>query len=210
MSPEHLHRLDVVCPPPWRQPDPFLALSWAIVEQKIEFVRAVDIQRRIVHRLGRRDEATGLWWPPDAATLAATSPALLQSMDLDAARSATLVRAAREVAAGRIDLDPAGDHEAAWRRLRAIPGIGSWTIEMTALVGQGRHDQLPAGDLGFLKLVGKLKTGNPQARATEQEVRDFFAPYAPWTALAALMARGPVRLGLRSPRLRRPRQAAAA
>jgi 3-methyladenine DNA glycosylase/8-oxoguanine DNA glycosylase len=194
---------------PWRHPDPFLALAWAIIEQKIEFVRAVDIQRRIVFRLGRRDADTGLWWPPDAAALARVSPAWLQGMDLDFARAATLVRAAREVAAGRIDLDPAADHEAAWRRLRAIRGIGAWTVEMTALTGQGRNDQLPAADVGFLKLVGRLKTGNPKARATEQEVRDFFAPYAPWTALAALLARGPVRLGLRSPGLR-PRQAAAA
>ena len=47
------------------------------------------------------------------------------------------------------------EHEPGWRRLRAIPGIGSWTVEMLALRGQGRHDQLPAGDLGLLKLVGR-------------------------------------------------------
>jgi 3-methyladenine DNA glycosylase/8-oxoguanine DNA glycosylase len=183
---------------PPRQPDPFLALAWAITEQKIEFARAVEIQRRLIFRLGRRCEETGLWWSPGPAELARTAPALLQSMDLAAARSVTLVRAAREVAAGRIDLDPGADHEVAWRRLRAIRGIGAWTVEMTALVGQGRNDQLPAGDLGFLKLVGRLKTGNPRAFATEDEVRAFFAPYAPWTALAALLARGPLRLGIRS------------
>jgi DNA-3-methyladenine glycosylase II len=183
---------------PPRQPDPFLALAWAITEQKIEFARAVDIQRRMIFRLGRRCEETGLWWPPGAAELASAPPALLQSMDLAAARAATLVRAAREVAAGRIDLDPGADHEAAWRRLHAIRGIGSWTVEMTALVGQGRNDQLPAGDLGFLKLVGRLKTGNPRAFATEDEVREFFAPYAPYAALAALLARGPLRRGIRS------------
>ena len=59
---------------------------------------------------------------------------------------------------------------------------------MLALHGQGRHDLLPAGDLGLLKLVGRLQTGNPHARATEDEVRAFFAPYEGWAGLAAMHA----------------------
>src|SRR3954452_1513542 len=49
---------------PWlrviRRPDPFEALAWAITEQLIDFARAVEIQRRIVYRLGRRCPVTGL------------------------------------------------------------------------------------------------------------------------------------------------------
>ena len=57
---------------------------------------------------------------------------------------------------------------------------------MLALHGQGRHDQLPAGDLGLLKLVGRLLSGgDPPARAQEHEVREFFAPYGEWAGLAA-------------------------
>jgi 3-methyladenine DNA glycosylase/8-oxoguanine DNA glycosylase len=91
------------------------------------------------------------------------------------------------VARGRVDLH-AAEHERGWRRLRAIPGIGAWTIEMLALHGQGRYDQLPAGDLGFLKLVGYLRTGNPFVRAEEGEVREFFAPYGEWAGLAGAHA----------------------
>jgi len=166
-----------------RRPDPFEALAWAICEQLIEFERAAAIQRRIVFRLGRRCERTGLRDLPTPATLAGTAPALLQSMDLSAGRAIALRRAAREVAAGRADLG-APDHERAWRRLRAIPGIGSWTIEMLALYGQGRYDQLPAGDLGYLRVVGRMATGNPRARVSEDEVRAFFAPYEGWAGLA--------------------------
>jgi 3-methyladenine DNA glycosylase/8-oxoguanine DNA glycosylase len=176
---------------PWlrvsRQPDPFEALAWAITEQLIDFPRAIEIQRRIVYRLGRRCTATGLRDLPAAATLAGTAPALLQSFDLSAGRSLALRRAAREVATGRADLR-ADDHERAWRRLRAIPGIGRWTIEMLALHGQGRLDQVPAGDLNLIKLVGRLQTGSPHARATEEEVRAFFAPYDGWGGLAAAHA----------------------
>jgi len=166
-----------------RRPEPFEALAWAICEQLIEFERAAAIQRRIVFRLGRRCARTGLRDLPAAATLAGTAPALLQSLDLSAGRAIALRRAAREVAAGRADLS-GPDHERGWRRLRSIPGIGSWTIEMLALYGQGRYDQLPAGDLGYLRVVGRIATGDPGARVTEEEVRAFFARYEGWAGLA--------------------------
>jgi 3-methyladenine DNA glycosylase/8-oxoguanine DNA glycosylase len=176
-----------------RRPEPFEALAWSICEQLIEFDRAAAIQRRLVWRLGGRwegwdGESNGgvcLRDVPSAAALATVSPACLQSLDLGGARARTLVRAAREVARGRIDLHDA-DHERGWRRLRAIPGIGSWTVEMLALYGQGHHDQIPAGDLGLLKLVGRhLSGGDPRARALEHEVREFFRPYGEWAGLAA-------------------------
>jgi 3-methyladenine DNA glycosylase/8-oxoguanine DNA glycosylase len=83
------------------------------------------------------------------------------------------------------------DHELAWRRLRALPGVGSWTVEMLALCGHGRYDQLPAGDLGLLKLVGaELSGGDPHAFAQESQVRAFFAPYGAWAGLAAAHTSG--------------------
>jgi len=122
---------------------------------------------------------------PSPRTLAGVAPAHLESFDLAGSRARLLVRVAREVASGRLDLhDP--DHERGWGRLRAIPGIGPWTVEMLALKGQGRHDQLPAGDLGLLKLVGRrLSGGDPRAIAGEEDVRSFFAPYGRWCGLAA-------------------------
>jgi 3-methyladenine DNA glycosylase/8-oxoguanine DNA glycosylase len=170
------------------RPDPFEALTWAVCEQLIEYERAAAIERRITYRLGRRCRLTGLADSPEAAMLAQQAPALLASFDLSQARALTLVRAAREVAAGRVDLDDP-DHERGWRRLRQIRGIGSWTVQMLALTGQGRLDQLPAGDLGYIKLVGRLRGGgDPRARATEEEVERLFAPYAPWAGLAGLHA----------------------
>jgi 3-methyladenine DNA glycosylase/8-oxoguanine DNA glycosylase len=173
---------------PWlrarRRPEPFEALVWAITEQLIEGERAAAIQRRIVGRWGARCATSGLRDPPGPATIAGLAPAELQRCDLAAGRSVALVRCAREVASGRADLH-SPDHERAWARLRAIPGIGAWTIEMLALHGQGRYDQIPAGDLGFLKAVGRrLGGGDPRARATEDDVRAFFAPYDGWAGLA--------------------------
>jgi len=176
---------------PWlrvmRRPEPFEALAWAICEQLIEYERAAAIQRRVVRRLGRRwvdDSGDVLHDLPTPDALAATAPAVLQSMDLGGSRARALVRAAREVARGRVDLH-SSEHERTWLRLRAIPGIGSWTTEMLALAGQGRNDQVPAGDVGLLKLVGRIRSGgDPYARASESEVRAFFAPYEEWSGLA--------------------------
>jgi 3-methyladenine DNA glycosylase/8-oxoguanine DNA glycosylase len=172
-----------------RRPLPFEALAWAITEQLIEFERAAAIQRRIVWRLGRRCPAgSGLRDVPSAAALAAQAPALLCSFDLAPKRALALRCCAQEVANGRVDLH-AADLHAGWRRLRRIPEIGSWTLSVLALLGQGRYDALPAGDLAYLKLVGRVQRGgDPHARATEQQVRDLFAPYGEWAGLAAAYA----------------------
>jgi 3-methyladenine DNA glycosylase/8-oxoguanine DNA glycosylase len=168
---------------PWRSPEPYQALAWAVCEQLIESVRAVAIQRRLVWRYGRVSDCATLRDAPSAEVLAGRAPAELQACDLSAGRALALVKASREVARGRADLE---QEEPAWRRLRRIPGIGSWTLEKLAFHGQGRDDQLPAGDLAYVKLVGAL--AGLGRRATEDEVREFFAPYAPYQALAGLYA----------------------
>lgn len=173
---------------PWlrvrRRPLAFEALAWAICEQLIEFSVAGEIEARIVRALGPRCPRTGLRDVPSAAALAGCAPARLESFGLAGRRAIALVRAAREVDRGRIDLD-GPDHETAWRRLLAIPNIGRWTVEMLALHGQGRYDVIPAGDLGYLKLLGRARAGgNPAARADEADVRELFHRFGVWRGLA--------------------------
>ncbi len=174
---------------PMGRPYAFEALTAAITEQLIESGRAAAIQRRIHayfgrHRDGLHDSATAL-------AIAGAPPARLESFDLAGRRAIALRRVARQVAMGRIDLDtpdPAAQ-EHGWRRLRAIPEIGSWTIEMLALTGQYRVDQVPAGDLGFIKLAGRLASGgDPRARGSEDDVRALFARFGEWQGLAAAYA----------------------
>jgi 3-methyladenine DNA glycosylase/8-oxoguanine DNA glycosylase len=169
------------------RPDPFEALLLTVCEQLIEYERAAAIQRRLIARLGRRCRVNGQRDAPTAAVVAAQAPALLASLGLPDGRALALRRAAAEVASGRVDL-LAEDHERGWRRLRAIPGIGAWTVQTLALTGQGRLDQLPAGDLAYLKLVGRLRGGDPRARASEAEVVKTFAPYGEWAGLAGVYA----------------------
>ncbi len=177
------------------RPDPFEALAWAVCEQLIEYERAAAIERRILRRFGSAvpswDGTRTLWLAPDAATVAALSAAELQACDLSAGRARALISAAREIVRGRIDLD-AGDPRDGWRRLRAISGIGAWTVSVLALHGHQHYDALPAGDLAYRKLVGRLlrPQDGPHARAGEDEVAAAFERFAPWRGLAGLHALG--------------------
>jgi len=174
---------------PWyrvrRCPNPWEAFAWAVTEQLIESREAAAIQRRIVRRWG-----AVLSGPPGTRPLAdvpgpelfaSLAPAELAACDLAPKRALALVKAAREVAAGRCDAGDAGGDV----RLRTISEIGPWTMQCLALNGRGELDSLPAGDLAYVKLVGHL--AGLGRRATIAEVEAFYAPYAPYRGLAGAL-----------------------
>jgi DNA-3-methyladenine glycosylase II len=164
---------------PSRRLWPWEALAAAVCGQLIEASRAAVIERRIVGRWGARlgERTEALRDVPPAALIAGRAPAELESMDLSGGRSMALRRIARDVAAGRCDIaGPEGD-----ARLLATPQIGPWTVQCLALFGRGEMDSLPAGDLGYIKLVGRL--AGLGRRATVPEVEEFYAPYEPYRGL---------------------------
>jgi DNA-3-methyladenine glycosylase II len=168
---------------PRRRVWPWEALAAAVVGQLIEAQRAVTIERRIVGRWGPR-LGEGREAPrdvPAAATIAGRAPAELAAMDLAPTRAAALRRVALAVASGRCRLDS----PAAERRLLAIPQIGPWTVQCLGLFGHGDMDSLPAGDLGYIKLVGRL--AGLGRRADVAEVEDFYAPYEPYRGLVGAL-----------------------
>ena len=168
---------------PRRRPEPFEALAWAICEQLIDQERAMDIERRLVRRFGPRSSCGTFRDVPSARVMADSAPAELAACGLAPKRAIAMIKAAREVASGRADL---AKHEPSWRRLGTIPNIGPWTLEKLAYDGQGRDDQLPAGDLAYIKLVGRL--AGLGRRATVEEVREWFAPYEEYAGLAGTYA----------------------
>jgi DNA-3-methyladenine glycosylase II len=182
---------------PRRRPWPWEALSAAVVGQLIEAERAVRIERRIVGRWGPRlGEGRGaLRDVPAAATIAGRAPAELAAMDLAPVRAAALRRVA--ALARRCDLGSA----AADRRLLATPQIGPWTVQCLGLFGRGEMDSLPAGDLAYIKLVGRL--AGLGRRASVAEVEEFYAPYEPYRGLVgALTLAGLYRLVVKGHSLR--------
>lgn len=189
---------------PWLHPSvryrPHEALLWAITEQLIEYVEAARIQRQLTAMIGATCPRTGLRDAPTPQAILGLAPARIESLGLSARRTLLMREVCRLLVRG-LDLD-AADPLPARQRLRAIPGLGAWTLSCLALRGQGDPDATPSGDLGLLKVVGRLMAEgrveapadiDPTARdrrerlplATEQQVHDLIGRYAPWRGYAA-------------------------
>lgn len=174
---------------PWLRPrraaQLWEALAWAITEQLIESTRAAQIQRRIVRRWGTALQIPGardlLRDVPSASTVAGLAPAELAALDLAPKRALAMIAVAREIASGRCDL-ARGDDDA---RLLRISEIGPWTMQCLGLNGRGELDSLPAADLAYLKLVGRL--AGLGRRATIVEVEEFYGPYEPYRGITGLL-----------------------
>ncbi|MFT3865993.1 MAG: hypothetical protein QM729_17135 [Solirubrobacterales bacterium] len=183
---------------PKRRPWPWEALAAAVCGQLIEASRAAVIERRIVGRWGARlGEGRGAMRDvPAAEVIAGRAPAELQSMDLSGGRSVALRKLAIAVSRDHGDIaSPRSD-----ARFLAISEIGPWTIRCLGLYGRGEADSLPAGDLGYIKLVGHL--AGLGRRATVAEVEEFYAPYEPYRGLVgALTLSGLHRMVAEGPRL---------
>jgi DNA-3-methyladenine glycosylase II len=168
---------------PSGRPWPWEALAAAVVGQLIEAQRAALIERRIAGRWGPRlgEGRTALRDVPGPTAIAGRAPAELEAMELVGKRAVALRRLARDVAAGRCRIeDPGGDV-----RLLATPQIGPWTVQCLGLFGRNEFDSLPAGDLGYIKLVGRL--AGQGRRATVPEVEEFYAPYEPYRGLVGAL-----------------------
>lgn len=168
---------------PKGRPWPWEALAAAVVGQLIEARQAALIERRIAGcwgaRLGEGREA--LRDVPGPGAIAGRSPAEIEQLELVGKRASALRRLARDVAAGRCRIESAE----ADRRLLAMPQIGPWTVQCLGLFGRNEVDSLPAGDLAYIKLVGRLRGGG--RRATIPEVKEFYAPYEPYRGLVGAL-----------------------
>ena len=172
---------------PSRQPDPFIALAWTVVEQKILF----SGRRRSTARsssgwaAGSRERAGSR---RRRRAGAATSPRL-QSFGLGA-RGRALCTAPRCEASGSHRLGP----PPTTRRpgACAISGIGPWTVGGNCVAGQGATRSRPA-TWGCSGSSAAAAT-RPARRRTESA-----PPPTAWKGLASLVAMSPGR-----PRQRRP------
>jgi DNA-3-methyladenine glycosylase II len=168
---------------PKGRPWPWEALAAAVVGQLIEASRAALIERRIAGRWGPRlgEGRYALRDVPGPTAIAGRAPAEIESMELAGKRAVALRRLARDVATGRCRIESAeGD-----KRLLAMPQIGPWTVRCLGFFGRNELDSLPAGDLAYIKLVGRLNGGS--RRATIPEVEEFYAPYEPYRGLVGTL-----------------------
>lgn len=140
----------------------FEALVPAILEQRVHTVAAHTSWRRLVTKFGTPAPGPapdGMRVPPSADTWRRIPSWEYHRANVDPRRAQTVVACAR--VAGRLEEIVDLDRDAAYRRLRAVPGVGVWTAAEVAQRALGDADALSVGDFHLAAIVGWTLLGRP-------------------------------------------------
>jgi DNA-3-methyladenine glycosylase II len=159
----------------------FEALSWAIIGQQINLTFAIALRRTFIGLAGRA-HASGLWCYPEALDAARLDLDALTSRKFSRAKAETLLRLARLVADGALDLRRDTDPLDVSERLLAVKGIGPWTVNYALLRGYGFPDCSLEGDVAVRTAIGRLRGVE---RPGLQEAAAFLEMYRPHRTMAA-------------------------
>lgn len=165
----------------------FEALTWAVIGQQINLAFAISLRRSFIELAGR-PHASGLWCYPEAADVARLDADQLGVRKFSRAKAETLLRLARLVADGELDLERLLDeHGAAGaaERLLTIKGIGPWTVNYALLRGYGYPDCSLHGDVAVRNAIGRLLGGAAGPRPDLREAEAFLLAYRPQRTMAA-------------------------
>jgi AraC family transcriptional regulator of adaptative response / DNA-3-methyladenine glycosylase II len=114
---------------------------------------------------------------PDAPTLAAADAETIGRLGIVRQRVHAIQALAAEVASGRLDLQPGAPLDATLAALRALPGVGEWTVQVIAMRALAWPDAFPASDIGVLNALGTR-----DARLAAERAR----AWQPWRAYAVM------------------------
>lgn len=160
--------------------DGFEAAVRVILGQQVSVAAACTLTQRLVQRFGDPVETplAGLdRLFPTAAQLAAADADAIGTLGIVRQRVRAIQALAGEVAQGRLALDPAAPLEPTLAALRALPGIGEWTVQLIAMRALAWPDAWPAADLGVLQALGTRDAAVATARAEA---------WRPWRAYAVM------------------------
>ncbi|WP_237567854.1 DNA-3-methyladenine glycosylase 2 family protein [Microbulbifer hydrolyticus] len=161
--------------------DPFEYALRAILGQQISVAAATTIAGRVAHAYGASfagADGVDYWLFPTAEQL---SEADFSGIGVTRARANTLRTFVAATLSGEIDFD-APDLETWCRQMTALPGIGDWTAQYTAMRGLSLPDAFPASDLGVL-----IALGSGDKKATPKQALARAENWRPWRAYAALL-----------------------
>jgi 3-methyladenine DNA glycosylase/8-oxoguanine DNA glycosylase len=146
----------------------------AILEQKVTGTEAFAAWKGIVRRHGEPAPGPfGLWLAPAAATLAALPYHAFHRYSVERRRADTIRWAAAR--AGRLEEIATMPLEAAYARLRALPGVGPWTAAEVGMRALGDPDAVSVGDFHLPHLVSWMFTG--ESRADDARMLELLEPY---------------------------------
>jgi DNA-3-methyladenine glycosylase II len=164
-------------PPLWGRQPGFSTLVRIILEQQVSLASGRAMYRRLHDRLG------GI--TPAAVT--AFGEEGLRALGLTRQKSRYCLGLAERIRDGRIDLSEIArlpDDEGR-TLLRAVPGLGPWSIDIYYLMALRRPDVWPRGDLA---LAAAMKEVTRMKDLPSRERQDAVAArWRPWRSVAARM-----------------------
>jgi DNA-3-methyladenine glycosylase II len=168
--------LDLTGMPALRRREPgFVGLAHIICGQQLSTASAAAIWGRL----------SAAFNPFDAEAVRRARTDRLGRLGLSAAKIKTLKALARDIQAGRVNLDVLAneDADAAHNTLTALHGVGPWTADVYLLFCLGHGDAWPAGDLAVQEAV-KIGLGL-KARPTAKQMAPLAEPWRPLRGVAA-------------------------
>jgi AraC family transcriptional regulator, regulatory protein of adaptative response / DNA-3-methyladenine glycosylase II len=151
-----------------------------ILGQQVTVAAARTLTRRLVDALGTPvvtpfDGIDRLF--PSAATVAAADPEQIGKLGIVRQRVRALQALAMAVHDGTIELHRGAPLVPTLQALRALPGIGEWTVQLIAMRALAWPDAFPSTDIGLLNALGTrdLKAVEAMAQA-----------WRPWRAYAVM------------------------
>ena len=151
-----------------------------ILGQQVTVAAARTLTRRLVEAIGEPIDTpfadlTRLFPSPDR--LAAATAEQIGRLGIVRQRVKALQALAAEVAAGRLTLNRGAPLAATLDALRALPGIGEWTVQLIAMRALAWPDAFPASDIGVMNALG---TRDAKAVAAQSEA------WRPWRSYAVM------------------------
>ncbi len=160
--------------------DGFEVAVRVILGQQVTLAAARTLTRRLVDALGEPIQTpfadlTRLF--PSAERLARATPDAIGRLGIVRQRVGALQALAAEVHGGHLALHLGAPLAATLEALRALPGIGEWSVQLIAMRALAWPDAFPASDSGVMTALGTrdLKAVQAQAEA-----------WRPWRSYAVM------------------------
>ncbi len=151
-----------------------------ILGQQVSVAAARTLTGRLVESLGESlptpfADLNRLF--PSAQRIAEATPDEIGRLGIVRQRVGALQALAAQVHAGHIELHAGAPMAATLDALRALPGIGEWTVQLIAMRALAWPDAFPASDIGVMNALGTRSLKAVDARAQA---------WRPWRAYAVM------------------------
>lgn len=184
----------------WQVVEPLLGLRWlrtdsvfealmiTTIEQQIAWTAAQKAQRWLVEWAGRSIPYDGMTFYafPSPQQIAAAAVEDLTPLKITFKRIRVMIDIAQQVASGALDLEGLRHvpHEAMYKALVSIKGIGHWTAAWTLQRTLGPHNYVGHNDVALQAAVNHYFYGGT-GKIPEAQVVETFARYGDYAGAAA-------------------------